>query len=314
MSVFLQTAAEWVARQLRWRQPLCRVLSRRKGRAPAPRTLGRDDIERTFAEAGLVAGDTVLVHATTAGVRLRDRGELVDEPGRVVGLLTGWLREIAGPSVTLVMPTYPMYLRQGGFMDPVGDRRLIYNPDRTLSKTGLLSEHFRRQPGAVRSPLPLQSLAALGPRAEDLIRPGELPSDIPPHGLGTPHHRLCLANALVVGLGLPLHRYLTLVHVAEDLRFTENLARNFYRRRHFTVIMDQPRDISLWERRPEMARVFCARRFRADILSGGLLREGRGGSQDWIRSGELLRFMMDRTSGGSTYPYFLPRLAGPFAE
>lgn len=314
MTPFLPTSAEWFVRQLRWREPLCRMFSYRQRSTLAPRTIARSDLERTFGEAGLSACDIVHVHASTSNLSLSDRGELVDDPGRVVAILTQWLREIAGSGVTLVMPTYPMYLSQGGFMNPVGDLRLIYNPARTISKTGLLSEYFRRQKGALRSPLPLQSLAALGPRAEDLIRPAELPSDIPPHGLGTPHHRLCQADALVVGLGLPLHRYLTLLHVAEDLRFAENLARNFYRRRHFTVIMDQPRDISLWERRPEMARVFCARRFRSDILSRGILREGHGGSQDWIRSGQLLRFMMERTSAGSTYPYFMPSLAGPFAE
>lgn len=314
MTGFLSTAGEWAARQLRWRAPLAGLVDRRPRRSPPARTLRRADVERALAAGGLVSGDVVLVHATTSNLTLVDRDEVVTEPERTVTLMLSWLREAAGPSVTWVMPTYPMYLRQGSFMAPVGDRRLVYDPRRNFSKTGLLSEHFRRQAGTLRSPLPLQSLAASGPRAEEIIRPDELPEDIPPHGLGTPHHRVCLANALVLGLGLPLHRYLTLVHVAEDLRFEENRRRNFYRRRNFTVVMDRPRDISLWERRPEMARVFCAGRFRGDILRRGLLHEGADGAPDWIRAGALLDFMMERTSRGSTYPYFLPWLARPFAE
>lgn len=314
MNIRIETAGEWLARQLRWRWPLSQFSGLSHRHKGTPRQMRISDVEKTFASANLAADDVVMVHSGIGNLLLLDGVHEIDAPDQVVRTLLSWLREVAGPSVTLVMPTYPMYPKQGAFMDATRGERLVYNPNRNFSKTGLLSECFRRQRGTLRSPIPLQSLAANGPKAEAIIEPDKLPTDIPPHGLGTPHHRLCLSDALVIGLGVPLHPYVTLVHVAEDLNFEANRARNFYRRRYFTVVLDKQHEVTMWQRRPEMARVFCFGRFRRDILSQGILHEAAGGTPDWLRARPLLNFMVDQTSRGSTYPYYLPWLAGPFSE
>jgi aminoglycoside N3'-acetyltransferase len=310
-----RSLAEWFARQLRWREPIASLWARRAYNRSAPsQVLTRAQFETTLSGARLTKDDVLLVHASTTNVTLREADGEIRGPETVACRMLTWLRDAVGPNVTLVMPTYPLYREVRAFAQPMGVRRLTYNPSRNFSKTGLLSEAFRRLPGALRSPIPLQSLAAQGPRAYDLIRPDLVPDGLPPHGKGTPHHRLCEANALVIGIGLPLNRYLTLVHVAEDLRFELNRARGFYRPRLFTVISDGQHDVTVWERRPEFARVFCSLTFHRDIVRCGVLQEGSNGTFDRTRAGELLAFLQKMTHSGSTYPYLLPSLAGPFAE
>ena len=280
--------------------------------ASRPHLVNCKQIERAFAAANFKAEDVVLVHANTSNVYLLNDGETITCPVSIAEIVLGWIREIAGSGATIVMPTYPFYRQIRSYDQDVENVVLNYNPATTPSKTGLISELFRRTKGSVRSPIPMQSLAALGPKADIIIQPETLPAGIPPHGKETPHHRLCLENALVIGVGLELHRYLTLVHVAEDLRFRRNLSANFYRKRRFIVRMTAATPTEMWERRPELARVFCSGKFHRDILGESILHESDDGScVDWLRAGELMRFMMKRTES-STYPYYLPWLAGPF--
>jgi aminoglycoside N3'-acetyltransferase len=311
--MMLDFLPEWLMRQARWRWPCKDFYKTRLTRgAPKPLVIRRRQIETALSAASFGSDETLLVHANTTNVSIESEGEQLSCPVSVADTLLGWIREIAGPRATIVMPTYPYYREVRAYDQEVGGLVLNYNPRTTPSKTGLVSEVFRRTKGCLRSNMPLQSMAALGPRAEDLIRPSVLPTDVPPHGEGSPHHRVCLENALVVGIGLDLHRYLTLVHVAEDLKFAENRRRNFYRRRDFIVKLDSPTPVHLWERRPEFARVFCAGKFHRDIVREGLLREDADGSSlDWIRAGKLREFMSAMTAR-STYPYYLPSLAGPF--
>ena len=312
MTMTLDVLPEWIARQVRWRWPCKNFLKSRMAQAAhAARIVNRQQIENALAAASFESHQILLVHANTNNVTVEKGGSLLTRPVSVADVILGWIREAAGPDATIVMPTYPYYREVSEYDQDVSGMVLTYDSFATPSKTGLISEIFRRTKGCVRSNIPLQSMAALGPRAEEIIQPRRVPMDIPPHGEGSPHHLLCLENALVIGVGLELHRYLTLMHVAEDLRFEENRRANFYRPRDFLVKLDGFIPVRVWERRPEFARVFCREKFHRDALREGILHESADANHvDWIRAGSLLDFMTTHPSGPS-YPYYLPRLAGP---
>ena len=81
-------------------------------------------------------------------------GPLAASPAALIAAL----QEAVGPSGTLCMPAYPR-LRP---TEPI-----VFDLRRTPSNAGLVSEVFRRMPGALRS-RQLRTVASLGPLAEEL--------------------------------------------------------------------------------------------------------------------------------------------------
>jgi aminoglycoside N3'-acetyltransferase len=306
---------EFFARQARWRWPLRELLGRK---AVLARTTGRyritrEHLERTFELANLSSDDTVMIHSRTSGLVLVDGASEVSDPIAVAEMLLRWIKEVVGPRVTLVMPTYPFYLGKSSEKN-CPDQIRRYDPLRTVTKSGLLPELFRRSTGALRSSFPLQSLTAIGPLADFIIRPEKIVNEQPPHGVDSPHYRVCERNALIVGLGLKLTKFLTAIHVSEDLRFDFFKSRNFYRRRNFLVNIDRVYEVTMWERRPELVRVICCEQVARDLRQGNALCESADGeSFDRCRAGDMLEIMKGNCNG-LTYPYLWPLLAGPFRD
>jgi aminoglycoside N3'-acetyltransferase len=108
------------------------------------------------------------------------------------------------------MPTFPFTGRVTEYAatDPV------FDPLRTPSRMGLLTEMFRRHPDVVRSVHPTHPVAALGARAAWLVAGHE--ESPTPFGPETPFGRLYESDGQVLLLGVGLES-MTLVHVVEDL-------------------------------------------------------------------------------------------------
>jgi len=80
--------------------------------------------------------------------------------------------------------------------------------------TGRVPETFRQRPEALRSLHPTHSVAAIGPRAGEMVRGHELSST--PCGPETPYGRLLRADGWVVLLGVGLE-CVTLFHYVEEV-------------------------------------------------------------------------------------------------
>ena len=100
-------------------------------------------------DLNLNTGDLVYVHSGMDGLNLAFPFY------RILFLI----REVIGPSGTVLFPTYPNhrissyeYLRQGN----------VFDVRHTPSYTGILTEFARRQRGAVRSLHPTKSVCAVG--------------------------------------------------------------------------------------------------------------------------------------------------------
>lgn len=97
-------------------------------------------------------GDGLLVHSAL---------QLLGRPEAGLQMVLETLLEAVGPEGTIAVPTFPFTFNRG--MD--------YDPDTTPSKgMGAFSEYVRRQADALRTPHPMQSLAAIGKDAVDLAR------------------------------------------------------------------------------------------------------------------------------------------------
>ena len=99
---------------------------------------------------GIQPGDNLLVHSAI---------QFLGRPVGGAGLYLQALQETTGASGTVAVPAFNFAFARGEDFDPG------QTPSQGM---GVFSEYVRCQPLARRTPHPLQSLAALGPLAEDL--------------------------------------------------------------------------------------------------------------------------------------------------
>jgi aminoglycoside 3-N-acetyltransferase len=179
-----------------------RLRLRRRIREEAARSRPVEPAELTAAlrRLGVRPGEALLVHSGMDALR--------PVRGGPVAILAA-LREAVGPGGTLLMPAFPFAERMRAYVAT----RPVFDPAKTPSRVGLLTEVFRRMPGVERSLHPTHSVAALGPEAAALVRDHHRAPLA--FGPGTPFTRLAERGGRVLMLGVSIER-LTLVHAAED--------------------------------------------------------------------------------------------------
>jgi len=118
--------------------------------------VNRDDIRIGLAEVGLRPGDVVFVHSSLSAF-----GHVEGGADAVIDALL----ESVGASGTVAVPTFTW----GNFHD---QDAVVFDVAATPCEVGRIPEVFRRRPGAVRSHHVCHSVAAIGPRALELMGEG----------------------------------------------------------------------------------------------------------------------------------------------
>jgi aminoglycoside 3-N-acetyltransferase len=155
---------------------------------------------QTLEDLGIRPGDIVYVRSSYDDMR-----SIRATPIELITILC----EAVGRSGTIVMPTYPMTGRAQQYLD----QHPLFDWRRTPSRSGMLTEIFRRLPDTERSINPTHPLAARGALAEWLTE-GHERSETPFDG-HSPFQKLFERNALVLSIGDFDH--LTLRHFADHL-------------------------------------------------------------------------------------------------
>lgn len=156
-------------------------------------TVTKRDIVEGLHALGLKSGDSFVVHSS-----LRSMGTVEGGADTVVDAVL----ETAGPSGTVLMPVMT-------FGEP-------FDPARTPSRCGLVTETFRRRPDAVRSLNPTHSIAGIGEDAIRLLSGHDRDLPYGPNGPGSPLSRLADEDGYVVLLGVS-HTSDTVLHLPHYL-------------------------------------------------------------------------------------------------
>jgi len=126
-----------------------------------------EDIKRGLEQLGLKRGDIVGVHSSLSSFGYVEGG---------AGAVIDALLEVVGEEGTVVMPTHstnllpvertPEEIAMGvAWLYKI----LPYDPKETPCTTGIIPETFRKRKGAIRGSHPTHSLAAMGPKVEELV-------------------------------------------------------------------------------------------------------------------------------------------------
>lgn len=157
------------------------------------------DLLQTLRGLGIEPGDTLLVHSAYDAFQ-----GFTGKPSDVIATL----QEAVAAAGTLMLPTLPFV----GTAVAYARSNPLFDVKRTPSRTGLLTELFRRTPGVTRSVHPTHAVAAWGKDAAALIEQHHAAST--PCGESSPYARLVDANGKILLLGADISS-LTLYHTAE---------------------------------------------------------------------------------------------------
>ncbi len=156
----------------------------------------RRELAEELERAGICPGMVLVVHSSLGQV-----GWMLGGPEAAIEAF----QDVLGPRGTLVMPTFSFSLAAWN-LPP-------FDPGRTPSRVGLLTDVFWRMDGVLRTCHPTHSFAAAGPDAPTLLGG---PVDYEPLGMGSPIDRVRLAGGRILLIGVGHNRNST-VHLAEDL-------------------------------------------------------------------------------------------------
>ncbi len=147
--------------------------------------LTKTQLAEVFRGTGLQAGDLVLVHSS-----LRKLGPVEGGADTVLDALL----EVLGPAGTLALPTHTFRL--------VNASQPVFHQTLTPTNVGVLTNVFRKRQGVIRGLHPTHSVAAIGPRAAELVEGQE--RNATPCPPDSPYGRLrdWGGKILIVGEGL----------------------------------------------------------------------------------------------------------------
>ena len=151
-----------------------------------PTVLSQADVEAALRESGLRDGDACFMQAAMSSF-----GAFEEGPDTVLNALTG----VVGAGGLIAMPAYSL---TGPAIEHLAADPL-FDPLRTPSRMGAISEGFRLMDGTIRSIHPTHSTAIRGGGAEEFAAGHETAST--PFGEGTPFPRIVERDALQLFFG-----------------------------------------------------------------------------------------------------------------
>jgi len=151
--------------------------------------IGECEIRGGLRGHGIEPGDAVIVHSSLSSLGWVEGG---------ADAVIDALLASVGEDGHILMPTFTRYDE-------------AYDPERSPSTTGAVTEAFRKRSGVTRSDHPTKSVAVAGPEADELTRDHEPLRSL---GVGSPLHRALKNGAKILLLGVD-HTTNSSLHVAE---------------------------------------------------------------------------------------------------
>lgn len=178
----------------------------------------KSDFVKQLREAGVGAGDTLLVHSSLSKIGYIEHGpkDLVDA-----------LLEVVGPTGNILMPNSPNASFQLDYIRSLE----VFDAANDASKLGAITEYFRKLPGAKRSKHPTEPVSCVGPDADYFT--GSHFGNLTPYNENSPFYRVSEKGGKILYIGVTLDNAGTNLHTLEDA--VEDFKYPIYHPEIFTV-------------------------------------------------------------------------------
>ena len=311
----MKTLIELILRQVAFRIRFVHQLANRRVRANKKNVSNFvEDVVNQFRLELNNSSGLVLVHASLATMVVHDASGKRVETSLFARQILYEVNSFLSNGGTVLMPTQPLFRGFASYIDASENSVPIYNPTKTVSGSGLLSELFRRSPGVVRDLNPINTLAGKGPSSGDVFADSVLDHQLP-HGKDSTYYRAALRDAKVIALGLPLIKCMTSVHIAEEVDMRDDQRRLYTERNFLLEINNKSRPITLLDRRREASRIYLLGRLERDLVSKNLIQKPIPQiAISTAQSRAVMEFMLKVRKTLPNYPMSSPFLAGPFSN
>lgn len=261
-------------------------------------------IEDFIRANGIGEGSIVIIHSSY---------DVLKSTGLSPDDIINRLLAIVGPTGTIATPVLRHYTEMPSFEDQLKvdncDIVCKFDIRRTPIKSGMIPFALSRRKDSVISPHPLNSLGAIGAKAVAMMEhdmDGEFPKPSGPHS----SWKYCLDHgAYVLGLGVDLEHYNSMLHVAEEA-FDNWPWRDevWFRHRAFDVVQKDKsvKRVVVSERKPKWGLLHLAERNLVhDMDKAGIYHRTiiDGVVPVCVENAqEAIKFLQTKNSKG--YPYF----------
>ena len=258
-----------------------------------------DKIIEYLRTQGVGEGSLLIVHSSYGAIKGSGLSpdEMID---KLLGLI--------GSTGTLAMPVIRHYAEEPAPEDEIKANLdnvvSIYDLEKTPITTGVLPKCLHARKGSVTSRFPLNPMCALGPLAEEMM--ADNINGNSPHDEHSAWKFCADRGAIIIGLGIDLAHYLTMIHVAEEA-YPEWPIKDWFRKRNF-IIKDGNFEMkkTVLERCPKWGMLHLADKlYTKDFKENGILVEDTIESTriGIIESTKLIDYLNSRKAEG--YPYIV---------
>ena len=291
-------------RQLYWENS-----SKLKKNKPLKNIKLKNDTKIDFSEiinylkkSGVKDGSLLIVHSAY---------DVLENTGLSADEIVNELIKLVGHNGTLAMPVIRHFKGEPKYDEiltaNIEDTLFEYNVEKSVVITGFLPYSLMKCKNSFTSRFPLNPMTAVGLLAEEMMRKN-LDGDFPtPHGINSSWNFCLNNNAIVLGLGIDLVHYLTILHVAEEAFDDWPISKeDWYRKRKFKIIDgDDSIEKNVYERKPKWGMLNLAEtKLKKDIFKNKLLKfiEIDGVHVSLVNSKEYISFLRKNNKKG--YPYY----------
>jgi len=263
--------------------------------------LNFDRIVKNLRNRGIKNGQILIVHSSY---------DLLENSGLLPEEINAQLLELVGVEGTLVMPAIRKYKEEGKTNEyltkNLDDIICTYDVKKSKVTSGFLPFMLMQRPDSIISRFPLNPIVAVGKHAGKMMQNNLEGINPSPHGPNSSWKFCVDNNAVVVGLGVDMPHFLTIMHVNEDCDKDWPID-NWYRKRKFEII-DKDFNIKkeVLERRPRWGTYYFAEnKFKKDLVSNDILKieTVEGLEISMIESNKLIKFLHNHPHKG--YPYYI---------
>lgn len=247
-----------------------------------------EKIKKALIDLGIRNGDTIMVHSSFSYISAK-APELI-----------AMLQELTGPDGNILMPTHPK-------LSTNEDGDLLYNPNKSKSTVGYLTEYFRKMPDVKRSLHPFSSVAVWGKDKEWFLQDNIAGNAPLPHGKNSPYAKFAEKGGKTVCIGVTAISRGTILHVAEEILDDA-----------FPLEIFEKVEINIQEGSMTKRKIFrrtilafsqiykCKSRIKKEWIQYGILKRVKidGVPIEVLDARKCVEFMTKNINNGSTpYPY-----------
>lgn len=229
-------------------------------------------------------------------------------PEEIVDKLIDYL----GPESTLMMPCLRKFKEMGKKEDilkkDLSNVLIKYDVRKSPVVSGFLPFALLRKEGSCVSRFPLTPVVAYGKYAKEIVEHNIDGDFLTSHGPNSSWKFCYDHDAVVIGLGVVLNHFLSIIHVRED-NDPDWPVRDWYRELKFDVVDgDFHKQISVHERKPKWGLLYSPDGvFKRDMYTNRIIKVNKQSGIDVsiAYSSDILDFI--KIHPNRTYPFYIPK-------